>query len=38
MHNLSNRELIEAYELAKKTGLDKEFTKLLEEEIKHRGL
>lgn len=38
MHNLSNTELLEAHELAKKIGLDKEFIKQLEIEIKHRGL
>lgn len=38
MHNLSNQELLDAYQIAKKIGLDNEFIKLLEEEIKHRRL
>ena len=38
MQNLSNVELLEAYTLAKKIESDKEFIKLLEEEIKRRGL
>ncbi|WP_317646674.1 sporulation histidine kinase inhibitor Sda [Sporosarcina sp. GW1-11] len=38
MHNLSNTELLEAYELAKKIATNKEFIKQLEEEIKRRGL
>lgn len=38
MHNLSCTELLEIYELAKNIGLEENFIKLLEEEIKHRCL
>lgn len=38
MVSLLNSELLEAYKLAKKLGLDEEFIKQIEEEIKRRGL
>lgn len=38
MENLSDSELLAAYELAKEKKLDEEFIELLQKEIKRRGL